>query len=407
MQNIPSTKEISDQIVADFESKFGSDTPILSIAVLTVIAKIMGGMVALLYKLTGWGILQQFVSTASFQPVQINGQTVRPLVELGSLVLQNYEPKPSQNAIIEINIELFTSSADIIPSGSQLIGQANQWVYALIDDVDLNQASPISAQIKAVKDPNASPDSDQSFGGGSGGNLENGSLLTFVNPLINVQPVASVQSSVQLGVDSEDELSYRTRVREGFRTVPQGGAIVDYRLWGIEVTGVFQIYPYTGLFIVSGAVDKTWGASVDVYVQTTPDIDPDGIPPQSLLNDVKEYIDQFKPAGTYVNPLPIIRTVYDIEIIGFQSNDPVSTKQDIENAIDKYLASIKPFIQGVDTIQQDTVSVAAISQQVFVITQANNSSFDTLTVKTNGSDIGGQVQMQAGELCKLGAITYI
>ena len=48
-------------------------------------------MVALLYKLTGWGILQQFVSTVSFQPVQINDQTVRPLVELGSLVLQNYE----------------------------------------------------------------------------------------------------------------------------------------------------------------------------------------------------------------------------------------------------------------------------------------------------------------------------
>lgn len=126
-----------------------------------------------------------------------------------------------------------------------------------------------------------------------------------------------------------------------------------------------------------------------------------------MLDDVKEYIDQFKPAGTYVNPLPIIRTLYDIEIIGFQSNDPISTKQDIENAINDYLASIKPFIQGVDTIQQDTVSVAAISQQVFVITQANNSSFDTLTVKINGVEIGGQVQMQAGELCKLGTITYI
>ena len=188
-----------------------------------MIAKITAGMVALLYKLTGWGILQQFVSTASFQPVQINDQTVRPLVELGSLVLQNYEPKPSQNAILEINIELFTSSADVIPSGSQLIGQANQWVYALIDDVDLNQASPISAQIKAVKDPNASPDSDQSFGGGSGGNLENGSLLTFVNPLINVQPVASVQSSVQLGVDSEDELSYRTRVGKDSVRSPRWG----------------------------------------------------------------------------------------------------------------------------------------------------------------------------------------
>lgn len=406
MQNIPSTKEIYDKLIASFESNFGSTTPILPVSVFGVIAKIIAPIVALLYKLISWGILQQFVSTASFQNVTLNGKTISPLRELAGLVLPDPEPKPAQNAIIDIEITTLSASNDVLESGAQLISQSNQWVYTTVDPVDLSKPSPITAQVKATKDPAADDTTDPYFGGGAGGNLEEGSLLTFVSPMINVSKTAVVIGTSQVGADSESEEAYRARVSSAFGTIPQGGAIGDYRTWGLTVTGVFQIYPYTGIFQVLDSTNKTWGACVESYVQTTTDIDPDGIPPEPILIDVKNYLDTVAPVGVIKRVLPITRSSFDVNINGFNSQSPDSVKKDILAALTDYFLRIRPFIQGVDTIQKNIISTFEINQQVATICKESNSTFDEITVFHNDQAISGKYQVQAGELAKLGEINY-
>jgi len=82
----PTTKELSDNIIASFEATLNQSTPLLPKSFLRVLAKVLAGVWVILYKYGGFILLQQFVRTASDQPTEINGQTVTPLDEWGELV---------------------------------------------------------------------------------------------------------------------------------------------------------------------------------------------------------------------------------------------------------------------------------------------------------------------------------
>lgn len=77
----PTTKEISDNIVAQLEATLNQTIPLLPKAFIRVLAKALAGVFILLYKYAGFMLLQLFVRTASMGSTEVNGVSVTPLLE--------------------------------------------------------------------------------------------------------------------------------------------------------------------------------------------------------------------------------------------------------------------------------------------------------------------------------------
>lgn len=134
----PTTKEINENIIAQLEASLNQTIPLLPKSFLRVLSKALSGVFILLYKYAGFMFLQQFVRTASIEPTEINGQTVRPLIEWGRLVGVG-DPVPATQAELLINITV-NNQGGTLPSGSQLVGADNGVTYITIGSVALDES---------------------------------------------------------------------------------------------------------------------------------------------------------------------------------------------------------------------------------------------------------------------------
>jgi uncharacterized phage protein gp47/JayE len=330
----PTTKEISDNIVSQIQTSLNQRIPLLPKSFVRVLARVVAGVWVILYKYGGFIFQQMFVSTASDQLTTVNGLEVVPLTEWGRLIGVG-DPVGSTQAelVIDITVENQTGT---LPAGSQVLGASNGVTYITIGDVALN-ASVVQANIRAVE--------DQSGGGGRGaiGNLDNGSLVTFANPLPNVSREAVVDSTVTAGVEGESTEDYRQRIIDRWTARPQGGAYADYRVWGTSVVGIAQVYPYTG--------DP---GEVDVYVESGTTTD--GVPTQDQLDAVADAIEfdvnglaTRRPAGALVNTLPIDRVDWITTVTGLSVPGNASAVESaVEVAVQEYFLDREPFIVGLD-----------------------------------------------------------
>jgi uncharacterized phage protein gp47/JayE len=75
----PTTKELSDNLIAQIELSINQSIPLLPKSFIRVLAKATAGVFILLYKYGGFIFLQMFVSTASNEDTVINGIPVNPL----------------------------------------------------------------------------------------------------------------------------------------------------------------------------------------------------------------------------------------------------------------------------------------------------------------------------------------
>ncbi len=81
---------------------------------------------------------------------------------------------------------------------------------------------------------------------GDAPNLEVGYPLTFVTPIAGVDAESTITVVDVYGAEQEDLEVWRARVLEAERAAYGGGNAADYRHWGIQPTGVAQVYPYSG-----------------------------------------------------------------------------------------------------------------------------------------------------------------
>lgn len=333
----PTTKEISDNLIAQLEASLNQAIPLLPKSFLRVLAKALSGVFILLYKYAGFMFLQQFVRTASIAPTVANGVVVRPLIEWGRLVGVG-DPTPATQAELLVDITVNNPAGNTLPSGSQLVGADNGVTYITIGPVLLNSPTA-QVTIRAV--------SDQSGGGGEGtvGNLDPGDFIFFANPLADVENRATVDSQVTTGANAEDTEVYRRRILDRFQKRPQGGAYADYEQWGEEVAGIINVYPYTGQ-----------PGQVDVYSEATvaSSGNPDGIPTTAQLQDVLDMINldqnglaSRRPANAFVNSYPITRTGFDVTVQGISGvSNLAQVRDDVEDAVKEYFLSVEPFIPG-------------------------------------------------------------
>lgn len=371
----PTTKQINDNLVANIQTTISQTIPLLPKSFIRVLANAIAAVYILLWKYAGFIFNQMFVSTASDQPTDINGVTTIPLEAWGELSGVGVS-KAATAAELTIDITV-TSQVGSLPSATTVFSDDNGFTY-MTTSVVLLDAPVVSVDVVAITDE------DGGDGTGADGNLEVSDVLSFVNPQENVQSEVVVSAVVTTAADAETTESYRQRILDRFQRLPQGGSPADYEIWATGVAGVENAYPYTG--------DP---GEVNVYVESTTAVDPDGIPPPSLLDDVDEAI-QFddnglasrRQLGAFVTSLPITRTTINIQVDTLVGPDQAQLEIDVTNALETYILSREPFIQGlaplpaVETITQQDM-VAAINP----IVNAEGGSFVNIFFNAGGPSL--------------------
>jgi len=393
----PTTKQISDNIIAQLEASFNQTIPLLQKAFFRVLAKVLAGVFILLYKYGGYSFLQMFVQTASDTDTNVLGVTVNPLKFWGRLIGVG-EPVAATNAelLIDITVE---NQVGTLPSGTQLINADNGVTYLTIASVALSAAT-VQATILAV--------SDQVDGGGAGviGNLDPGAIVSFANPLANVARNAAVNTQTVTGANAESTDAYRQRVIDRFQKRPQGGAYSDYETWGEEVAGIINIYPYT----------STNPGQVDIYVEATAASSgsTDGIPTaaqlQAVLDSIKldnSGLASRRPANALANAFGITRTGFTVEITGLVVDNLATVQADVTAAITEYFLDREPFINGLSIPpRRDRITESAIAGTTEDIVSAAGGIFTSLVVKEGGTPFTLRTLVK-GEKAKATSVTYV
>jgi uncharacterized phage protein gp47/JayE len=390
----PTTQELSASIVGAIEAQIGQSVPLLPKAFIRVLAKVLAATFITLYKYIGFIGLQLFVRTASGSPTVINGKTITPLIEWGRLIgLGDPLKATAAELTIDVTVENQTGS---LPSGSQLLGETNGVTYLTIGAVLLD-APVVSVLVRAVADPNGSG------GVGEIGNLDLGAALNFANPLPNVARATVVTAQTVTGADAETIDSYRQRVIDRFQRRPQGGAYSDYAIWGEEVAGIANVYPYTGQ-----------PGEVDVYVESATEAD--GIPTQAQLDAVFDSIEldqrglaSRRPANAFVNTLPITRVGFDVTVIGLQGNDLATLQANITAAVEGYFLQAEPYIIGLTTPpRRDRLSNVELSGVVNDIVKAADGIFSNAVFSLTGNTGAlGAYSLGIGEKAKAVNVGFI
>lgn len=393
----PTTKEVQDQILGQIEAAINQTVPLLSKAFNRIIAKALGAVFMILYKYGGFQFLQIFVAHATIDETLINGVLVSPLKEWGRLIgIGDPVPGTQAELLIEITVETQTGS---LAAGTQSTSNKNGYIYITKTSIALDAATK-QVEIIAINDP------DKKGGVGAAGNLDPGDTVSFVNPVDNVARDTVVISQVVTGADEESVEAYRQRIITRFQQRPQGGAYADYVIWGTEVSGIINIYPYAGL-----------PGEVDVYVEATPESsgNPDGIPTQAQLDAVdtsiqfdEDGIARRRPVTAFVNVYPITRTGFTITVLNLIADNLIQTQEDIENALDDFFAQRAPFIDGLTTPPRtDLIDINSLTGVVDDFATAQNGFFDSVSFVVTGSVIDlTKYVLSEGEKAKVDIINF-
>ncbi len=394
MPTIPTTKQITAQNIANLEAALNQTTPLNDKAFNRVLSATEAIMFTSLYKFGLDRTIQVLATTANREGLIVLGN------EYGVNI------KVAVSAVLTITLP--GTNGTIIPATNEFTGNSNGVRYSV------DASATVTGGIATI-----SVTANQS---GVIGNLNNGETLTISNQVAGAETVATVTATTTTGAEEEATESYRTRILDVIRAPGGGGNSADYRNWAQEVAGVARAYPYSGLpaalLLDSSPAERT------VYVESTTDIDSDGIPPQSLLDQVRDSITTDPSTGLSRQPLgltddtlfieAIFRTSFFVQITGLTVDASIeaTVKAEIDTQLAAYFRGIAPFIDGVDAPidRKDLITdltVSNVVQDVLLSTggTAQSVAFDIL--------LGGSLpeyQLGQGETAKLSdvnGVTYV
>jgi uncharacterized phage protein gp47/JayE len=260
------------------------------------------------------------------------------------------------------------------------------------------------------------------------GNLQIGDTLSIGTQIAGAESVATVAiitgettAILNTGTEEETDDAFRIRILDEIRAVCGGGNAADYRKWSQEVAGVTRAYPIAGkplsLYLESSPPDRT------VYIEADTTIDPDGIAPQSLLDEVREAITTNVVTGNANQPLgltddtlyveTITRTEFFVQIttISVPSDLVSKAKDEIEDALTAYFFALRFFVDGLDSLldRNDKITDLTVSGVVQDVLSANGGTANSVAFSNVSGGSIPEYQLSPGELAKLasGGITYV
>ena len=393
---VPTTEEINTNIVAQLESSLSQTIPLLPKAFTRVLTKALAAVFILIYKYAGFIFLQIFVEFAQNKDTIINGRVINPLKAWGNLIGVG-NPAAAVQAELVISVNVITETGSLA-AGLQVLRTETGVLYLTKSAVALD-ASVVSVTIVA------SSDEEGGDGSGAQGNLVDGDVVSFANPIAQIERDAVVASVAVTGANAESTDNYRKRIIDKFQARPQGGAYADYRVWATAVAGIINAYPFTS---------PTPG-EVDVYIEATEASSgsPDGIPTPIQQQEVLDAIEldvagkaTQRPVTAGVNVFSITRTAFDVVIVALDVADETSTKDSIEIGLNQHLRTRESFIVGLSVLpRKDRITLAAIAGIVDGIVNASGGAVAQISLQLSGSPIVSHT-VSAGEKAKLGTVTY-
>lgn len=256
------------------------------------------------------------------------------------------------------------------------------------------------------------------------GNLLNGAILTADRNIENAEQTGTVTGTNTTGANEEDLETWRQRLLDDERTTAAGSNSAEYRRNAELTPGVLRAYPYTGnpTFLQTG-VGSINPIARTVWIEADTSIDPDGIPPASLLTTARSYIQTNQDTGQANEVLTgdgdstlfveaITRTVFFVTItnLSVSLDLETQTKADIETALKVYFRSVRAFIAGLDFIddKNDEITTPSLSKVIQDVVFANGGTFANVRFDIGAADLGSYIPVP-GELAKLadtGGVTY-
>jgi hypothetical protein len=393
---IPTTQETVDQFLANLEAALNQTSPLNDKAFLRVVSVAEGIAFTSIYKYAAYKVKQCLAITASRAG----------LIDIGNNY--NLPIKPAEATVLEATLP--GTDTTVIPQTVDFIGDANGMRYFLDSSATIGDPTPGVAELSmTAEDP------------GVAGNLQIGDTLSIGTQVAGAETVATVTAITNTGAEGEGTEAYRVRVLDRIRAVFGGGNPADYREWAQEVAGVARAYPYRGkpvaLLLESRPPDRT------VYVEADATIDPDGIAPQSLLDEVRDSITTNETTGKARQPLgltddtlyveSITRTAFYVQIsnLDVPSDIVADVKAEIERAVAAYFVTIKPFIDGLDSLldRNDKITDLTVSNVVQDVLSANGGTASSVAFDISPGGSLPEYQLTQGELSKLaaGGVTYV
>ncbi len=389
-------KGISDGIVSQLEQSLNTQFPLLPKSFNRVLSKSIASAFIMQTHYSNFIYLQQYVATCSAKDIKILGGTINPLSFWGDLI--GVAPRKNGERAINTVTVTVSQSGGVLDAGTQLISATNGFTYITSQAYNLTAPS-IDIEVKAANDESGNS------GVGDFGNLQNGTEISFVSPPVTVGKNAIVIDQVQTGADPESVDSYRSRVVIAYKRRKQGGAYIDYKAWGEEVSGIVTVYPYTGQ-----------AGEVDIYCEATEDSSgsPDGIPTPSQLEAVKQSIEfdqngkpTRRPAGTFVNTYPITRTGFKVTVNGLVVDNIAQVQQEITRAVTDFFIAAEPYIEGLSVPPRtDSISRVSVESVVYDVVQGFNGTFSSASVTLADDTPISTYQLDIGEKAKLSEMSF-
>lgn len=383
-------EQVNNLIISGIEAELNTKFRLLPKSFIRVLAKVLSAVYITLYKQQAWIFLQMFVDTASFDEVEILGRKIRPLVMWGNLVGIG-EPEGATQWQGKIKVEV-ASVNTYLDQGTQFVDPATGLIYITNETVLLKN----SFEEIAVKCAES----------GIAGNVEVDDELNVASPYFNIGKKAVVCEVTDKAVDEESESSYRARVKSRWQVQPQGGALVDYRKWASDVSGVLQTYIYK---------DDDSAAGVLIYVVSD---DESRIATPGMLKEVGEACSYdpvtgegrkpvtvvLDPAndGSYGNVRACSISSFTVYVDDFEGNEIDSFKSSCKTNFGSYFLEREPFVRGlsVDNNRADRISAVNLTSIANDIAEGVNGYFEKIRLEKNG-EIITDYTLGKGELAKL------
>lgn len=391
--NIPTTQEITDRSLANLEASLNQTAPLNDKAFLRVLSAMTGMTETELFKFGVERAKQNLALTATGNDLDLIGQ------EYGIV------RKPAEAAVLTITLP--ATDGTVIPTSVSYVGNANAVIY-------FPQAEVVATGGLATSNVTAEDL-------GVIGNLNVSDTMTITIQIAGATTLATVTVVVNVGAELETDDAYRQRVLNAIRSTSGGGNANDYKTWAEQVGGVLQAYPYSGKPNASppGIDPASVPPERTVFVEST---DTDGIASGALLTEVRDSITTDPVTGAARQPLgltddtlhveSIIRTAIHVKITNFDEGTGVEAtiKADIETALTTYFLSLNMFVVAIDlpSDRNDLITKLTISDVVQDVLKTGDASAELVEFE----DTAGvpspldSYQIDAGELTKLGAVTY-
>jgi uncharacterized phage protein gp47/JayE len=360
---IPTTKEISDKIVTDVEAEINQNVPLLAKSFIRVTAKAFAGCLTLVYKYGKWLLDQIFPQT----------QDQEALLKSGELI----DLPPNEPVAAVLALDGTGTNGSQILTGERLVNNAG--IVSIVQDSQTVVGGVVSVTVSALTT-------------GEAGNVLDGGTLTLVQPVGGIDSTFTVTSTIVNGEDGEELESYRDRIVEKNQNQPQGGSIVDYIIWGKQVTGITRVF-----------VERPSPGVINTY--PIQDNDPiSRIPTESKLTEVQDYYRRGDVAPFQADPFALAadELEFDIEV-----NSLIPDTTEVRNRIaanfSGYLLSREPQQFTNQTALKNVVSKAEL---IGIATQSGAQSLD-LTLTLNSVIRTTPYTLAIKELAELGVLTFV